>query len=256
MNTYRECVYIVFDELNLSSDDSRWEVEHIIYLLNKYRAILTKQRYGGPKKDVPLEYYQILDLGQPKLPYTSSNERKVFSFEQEIPSILNLHGMLLETSLSYRTEPIAQDCIVCGVPIVFYDQRTDYIENIDVAIVNPDRFKYLGHNKWLAKMAYATIGYNHKLYLSSSRNFLSNKWFQLQAIFENPTDFVQSTEDKLDMYFPVEQALVQPIIDLVIKELSNILYLPGDRVNNSSDDQETSLQTYTPSKIKSNTTVE
>jgi hypothetical protein len=58
------------------------------------------------------------------------------------------------------------------------------------------------------------------------------------------------------MYFPVEQALVQPIIDLVIKELSNILYLPGDRVNNSSDDQETSLQTYTPSKIKSNTTVE
>ena len=89
MNTYRECVYMVFDELNLSSDDSRWEVEHIIYLLNKYRAILTKQRYGGPKKDVPLEYYQILDLGQPKLPYTSSNERKVFSFEQEIPSILN-----------------------------------------------------------------------------------------------------------------------------------------------------------------------
>lgn len=245
MQTYRECIYIVFDELKLSSDDSPWEVEHIIFLLNKYRAILTKQRYGGAKKDVPLEYYQIWELGQLELPTNNTDVRRTFSFEKPVPSILNLHGVLLETSVSYHTAPLEEN------------YTTGYVENnIDVNFINPDRFKYLGYNKWLTSQPYATIGYDHKLYISSTADFLKGKYFRIQGVFENPTDFQDTTDGKLDMDFPVEQALVQPIIDLIVKELGNVLYLPKDGENNSSDDLSIPIGNYRPPKTKSKTTVD
>lgn len=257
MQTYRECIYIVFDELKLSSDDSPWEVEHIIFLLNKYRAILTKQRYGGAKKDVPLEYYQIWELGQLDLPTNNTDVRRTFSFKKPVPPILNLHGVLLETSISYHTSPLEEHCIIDGTPIPIYTQSTDYVENnIDVNFINPDRFKYLGYNKWLSSQPYATIGYDHKLYISSTADFLNGKSFRIQGVFENPTDFQDTTDGKLDMYFPVEQALVQPIIDLIVKELGNVLYLPKDGENNSSDDLSISMGNYQPPKTKSKTTVD
>lgn len=256
MQTYRECVYMIFDELNLLSDDSRWEVEHIIYLLNKYRAILAKQRYGGAKKDVPLEYYQLYDLGTPELPGVLDNIRKTYKFKDEIPQILNLHGILLETSISYSTEPKYEDCIICGVPVPIYTESSLYEDNIDIAFINPDRFKYIGYNKWLQNIPYATLGYDHKIYISSTSNFLKGKNFRIQGIFEVPTDFVKTTEEKLDMYFPVEEAILQPIIDLIVKELSNIIYLPGDSENNSADDQSISMSKYVPPKTRANTNID
>lgn len=245
MQTYRECVYMVFDELKLDSDDSRIEVEHIIFLLNKYRAILAKQRYGGTKRDVPLEYYQIWELGHLDLPTNNTDVRRTFSFEKPVPPILNLHGVLLETSISYHTAPLEEN------------YTTGYVENnIDVNFINPDRFKYLGYNKWLSSQPYATIGYDHKLYISSTADFLNGKYFRIQGVFENPTDFQDTTDGKLDMYFPVEQALVQPIIDLIVKELGNVLYLPKDGENNSSDDLSIPMGNYQPPKTKSKTTVD
>ena len=257
MNTYRECVYIIFDELKLDSDDSRIEVEHIIFLLNKYRAILTKQRYGGTKRDVPLEYYQIWELGYLDLPTNNTDVRRTFSFKKPVPPILNLHGVLLETSISYHTSPLEEHCIIDGTPIPIYTQSSDYVENnIDVNFINPDRFKYLGYNKWLSSQPYATIGYDHKLYISSTADFLNGKYFRIQGVFENPTDFQDTTDGKLDMYFPVEQALVQPIIDLIVKELGNVLYLPKDGENNSSDDLSIPMGNYQPPKTRSKTTVD
>lgn len=240
METYRSCVYMVLDELKLDSDDSRIEVEHIIFLLNKYRAILTKQRYGKIKKDVPLEYYQIKELGKLSLSPNNTDVRRTFFFEDPIPSILNLHGILLETSISYSTQA-----------------EGDYtVNNIDINFISPDRFKYLGENKWLSSMPYATIGYDHRLYISSTVDFLKDKTFRIQAIFETPSDFENTTDGKLDMYFPIEHALLQPIIDLVVKELSNFLYLPKDDENNSADDLSISMSAYRPAKSRANTTIE
>lgn len=274
MQTYRECIYMIFDELNLSSDDSKWEVEHLIFLLNKYRAILTKQRYGGSKKDVPLEYYQLLDLGEVPRLGNPNDKRKTYCFNKEIPQILNLNGILLETSISYHVEPPIEDCIICGdeiplydtplvyksciicgVPIPVYNSWSRYEDNIDVAFINPDRFKYIGYNKWLTNIPYATLGYDHKIYISSTSNFLKGKYFRIQGVFEVPTDFVDTTEKKLSMYFPVEEALLQPIIDLTVKELQNILFLPNDTINNSADDQHISIEKYALPKRAANTTI-
>ena len=60
MNTLREMVYMVIDQLKNLSDDSYYTEEHIIYLLNKYRALLLKQRYSDVKRQVPESNYQTI----------------------------------------------------------------------------------------------------------------------------------------------------------------------------------------------------
>jgi hypothetical protein len=63
MNTYSQVCYLVLDELKLTSDDSLYNEEHVIYLLNKYRAFLLKQKYSNDiKKTIPESNYQTISF--------------------------------------------------------------------------------------------------------------------------------------------------------------------------------------------------
>jgi hypothetical protein len=42
MATYREITYLILDELKTNSDDSFFEREHVLFLMDKYRAFLLK----------------------------------------------------------------------------------------------------------------------------------------------------------------------------------------------------------------------
>jgi len=42
MSTFKEIVYLALEELKLTSDDSYYTEDHILFLLNKYRAFLLK----------------------------------------------------------------------------------------------------------------------------------------------------------------------------------------------------------------------
>ena len=53
MSTYKELTYMVLDELKLSSDDAQFTEDHVMFLLNKYRTFLLKQRYSDIKKQIP-----------------------------------------------------------------------------------------------------------------------------------------------------------------------------------------------------------
>ena len=52
MSTYREQVYLILDELKGISDDFSFTEEHIMYLLDKYRAFVLSQKYGDIKKEI------------------------------------------------------------------------------------------------------------------------------------------------------------------------------------------------------------
>ena len=55
MTTYREAIYMCLDLLKGMSDDFTYTEDHVAYLLDKFRALLLKQRYGNdPKKHVPI----------------------------------------------------------------------------------------------------------------------------------------------------------------------------------------------------------
>jgi hypothetical protein len=85
MTTYKELVYMVLDELKAKSDDFYYTEDHIIFLLEKYRAFLLKQKYRTPKSVVLNSNYSYI----------------------EIPAPLTLTSTVLETSFSCEALPIA-----------------------------------------------------------------------------------------------------------------------------------------------------
>jgi hypothetical protein len=62
MSLYKEVIYLISDELKLSSDDAFYTNDHLLYLIDKYRAFLLKQRYSDIKKQIPDNNYQTICL--------------------------------------------------------------------------------------------------------------------------------------------------------------------------------------------------
>ena len=69
--TWREIIYMCSDELKLSSDDSFYTNDHLIFLLVKYRSFLLKQRYSDIKKQIPDSDYQSICLDLIEVPAIS-----------------------------------------------------------------------------------------------------------------------------------------------------------------------------------------
>ena len=52
MATYRELIYSVLDRIKAISDDSIITEDHVIFTIDKVRAALLYQKYGGVKREV------------------------------------------------------------------------------------------------------------------------------------------------------------------------------------------------------------
>lgn len=212
MQTYRTLVYMVLDELKILSDDSLWENEHIIQMLNKYRALLFSQKYKGKKVEIPFSFYQRLNVsfGQ-QLAGTN-----VYKSTKKVPNIIDISGLWQYAFIS-----------ASGVAS----------ENLN--FVNPSKFKFSGLNKWLVNQAYITVDYNNYMYIKKSNPSIYNQ-LVFDVILDNPIDINDFNSlgiiDYLDIEFPCDEALIQPIIDLCLKELGIMNQQDRDTTNNASDD--------------------
>lgn len=218
MKTYRELVYLVLDEIKTSSDDAFYTEDHVISLLREYRALILKQRYGDIRKEIPSENYQTICLClEPK--------EGIAGFPCE--------GTYLKSTVKVpNTIPI-------GISKVY---PTDYFAG-EIALVNRDRFKYVGHDEWLQNIIYATIGPDNYLWFKSENpqyEYLDH--IRMTAVFNDPEEaYALECEDSnhcdiLDRDFPLEEALIPPVIELVVKELLGASYRPKDPENNATDD--------------------
>ena len=235
MTTYREAIYMCNDLLKGMSDDFTYTEEHIAYLLDKFRALLLKQRYGNdPKKHVPYSNYQTLeikfdDFHEDKSYYTSTTT---------IPYMLQL-----------------------GIPRVisegeYYDYTFDFISR--------ERLPFVGFNKYLRKIWYCAINEENKLCLkpSSTKVIVSENpplTIKLTGIFENPREvideisFGESDTDthEWDRNIPIEESLITTLIEMVVKEIAGSTYRPNDIQNNNIDDN-ADMATFIRSNMKSN----
>lgn len=224
--TLRQIIYMVLDELKSSSDDAYYTEEHITFLVGKFRTFLLKQRYGTDiKKSVPESNYQTICLPIEEVSLDEgicyTGPRLVSSVE--IPSMMKIG--------TRRLFPM------------------DDFTSIHFTIVSRDRFNFIGVNSWMKNFIYATKGPDSRLYLKSGNpQYLYLEKVRLNAVFE---DFEKASElecanldengeckikDILDREFPMEDALVSPLIELIVKELAPALYRPEDSVNNAKDD--------------------
>ena len=217
--TYKELVYLVLDELKLTSDDSLINENHVIFLLSKYRNFILKQRYSDIKKPIPESNYQTicLDLQVTDniegLPCAGSTLKSV----QQIPNLMKIGNQ--------KVYP------------------TDYFQG-EITLVSRERLRYVGHNKYLKNIIYCAIGPDKHLYFKSQNpNHLYLRKVRMTGIFDDVekaselqcSDNNESNCDILDREFPLESALVPTIIELIVKELSNTVYQPQDEENDAND---------------------
>lgn len=218
--TYRELVYACLDLLKLTSDDSSFNEEHIMFLLGKYRGMLLKQQYKDVKKEIPESNFQTLCLDLIPVPAITGEECEGGTYlrsEKKIPFLMNI-----------------------ATPRVYTE---DFYQG-DITYVSRERMKYVGYNRWLPNIIYASIGPDNYLYFKSfNPQYLYLEKARLTGIFEDPEkaaefecDKSEDSCDVLDMPFHLEEALIPQVVQLVVKELSRPEYLPEDSLNNAHDD--------------------
>ena len=222
MSTYKELVYMCLDELKLYSDDALYTEEHIMFLLGKYRTFLIKQRYSDVKKQIPESNYQTICLDLIKVPAISGEPCEGGSYlrsKEKIPFLMKI-----------------------GNPRVY---PIDYYQG-EITYVSRDRMRYVGYNKYLQNIIYASLGPDNYLYFKSfNPQFLYLEKIRMTGIFEDtlaaselqcPDENGNIVCDVLDREFPIENALIPPLIQLVVEELTKAEYKPEDKENNSDDD--------------------
>lgn len=220
MATYKELTYMVLDELKLISDDSHFQEEHVLFLLDKYRSFLLKQRYADIRKEIPESNYQTicLDLKQTNAidgePCTGEDYLKSI---QEVPHMMQVGKQKISS--------------------------TDYFQG-NFSYTNNERFKYVGKNKYLKNQIYGTIAPDSHLYMKSNNpQVYYLEKVKVTGIFEDASKAAElecdggtNACDVMDKDFPLEESLIPPMIELIVKELGGQKYQSEDTSNNANDD--------------------
>lgn len=231
MATYRELVSLVLDEVKINSDDSFITQEHAIFLLKKYRAYVLKQWEEKHNEQIDQSNAQVLCL------------------ELEQSNIFD--GMPCEGVLLKSTEKIPSVLTNSGAELYIENFFYTYIE-----FVPKERLRYVGHNKWLQNIIYASISPDNYLYLKSSNpQFIYLENAQLTAVFEDSEEAAEleceeGLCDILDWRFPLQEDLQPTVVQYCVKELLGVAYRPKDNFNNASDDL-SEIATYLRNNMKS-----
>lgn len=234
--TYREVTYLILDLLKQSSDDSYYTQEHILFLVSKIRSAILKQTYSNIKKEIPESNYQTICLDLIEVPAIAGEPCEGGSYlrsQQEIPSTLTIGNTQI-------------------YPVDYYQG--------EITFVSRERMRYVGHNKWLQNIIYASLGPDSHLYFKSSNpQYLYMEKAKMTGIFED-TDKAAELEcpseggevcDIMDKKFPLEEGLVASVIELTVKYLNGAAYKPKDSTNNAVDDL-SDIMTFIRRNMKSN----
>lgn len=234
--TYREIIYMCLDQLKVTSDDSYFTVEHILFLISKIRALILKQRYSDVRKEVPQSNYQTICLDLIQVPAIS--------------------GELCEGGTYLRSKQKVPSTMFIGANTVY---PVDFYQGTHITYISRERMRYVGNNRWLKNIIYVSKGPDDYLYFKSSNpQFLSLKEVRMTGIFEDPDKAAElecndtsESYDVLDRNFPLEEGLVSTVIELVVKYLSGAVYRGKDTENNASDDL-SDIASFIKRNMKSN----
>ena len=227
--TYRELVYMTLDALKIHSDDAKFTEDHVIFLLNKYRAYALHQKYSKTLEGVNNRNYQSINIECKTGDVTFLQDISggmILRSDKEIPSIINIS----------LPEVQVETTVVEGEG----ENTTTYKGNESIVFTTEDRIRYTGFNRFLKKVIYCCIDKNNIFILKCADNTRINSInkVQLSAIFSDPIsvfDFNESNSDILDEEFPLEDVLVPSVLELVLKDLTNGIYKPTDTTNDAQD---------------------
>jgi hypothetical protein len=219
---------MALDALKIHSDDSKFTEDHVIFLLNKYRAYALQQKYSKTLEGVNNRNYQSINIELKtdiKAFLQDISGGMILKSNKEIPSIINisLPEVQIETTVVEGEE-----------------NTVTYEGNESIVFTTEDRIRYTGFNRFLKKVIYCCIDKNNIFILKCADNTRIGKINKvyLSAIFSDPIsvfNFNASDLDILDEEFPLEESLTPAVLELVLKDLTNGIYKPSDSTNNAQD---------------------
>lgn len=222
MYTYNHVVYMVLDFMKVSSDDAYYTPDHVAFLLGKYRAYVLKSKYDKTGETPSDSNYQTMNL---KFEVTD----RIEGFEKS--------GKYL------RSIGSIPDSLDIGAPWLAGADLFD----ADLCMVSPTRFRYVGFNKWMRNISYATVC-GEKLYIKSCNpSIYLLEEGQYRDIFSDPLEAAALSGEydvdengelcnPMEVTFPLADDLLPLVMQYVVKDLSGGLYKPKDDENNADDD--------------------
>lgn len=219
MSTYRECVYMVLDQLKLSSDDAYFTQDHVVFLLDKVRAYILKKEYSNIKKSVAEGNYQVLCL--------------------DLMPVEAVPGLACETGMVLRSTKKIPKLLGVGLPLVYPES---FVSTTHISYVSMHELRTAGVNKWTRNFIRMAMGPEGYLWgKGGNPQFLYLRKIRFAAIFENPKDAYDLSCDGepcdiLDSDYPLEESFVNLAIQTVVQQLARPTLLPEDPANNANDD--------------------
>ena len=231
--TWREIVYMITDITKQLSDDSNFNEDHIIKLCSMYRNYILNQQYLSHKKTIAEMDYQTVQI--PLEPYNLD----ICPNELVLRSIKPISfTMTIGEKSIYPTD------------VIHYRSK--------IVFVPQNRFAYSG-SKYSRNIIYAMIGADNYLYLKSTNsNFKYLDSVTIKALFEDIDkmsllDAESCGCDIMDIRFPLEDAWVNTLINLVVNDLIRGINTLRDTDNDafdSSDQLAQAINRYTTNAFK------
>lgn len=235
MYTYNHVVYMVLDFLKISSDDAYYTPDHVLFLLNKYRAYVLKSKYEKSAETPSESNYQTMHIEfeeQDRIAGIGCSGKYLVS-TTKLPDSLDL------------VKPVFTGSDMFGG---------------DISFVSPQRFRYIGFDKWTKNITYATF-LSGKMYMKSCNPLAYYlREGTLYDIFVDPLEAAADSGEydvdengdlcnPMEVEFPLEDNLLPLVMQYVVKDLTGGIYKPKDDENNADDDL-SKLASFIKSYIK------
>ena len=224
MATFGEITYMVLDILKERADDAYYTEEHILFLARMFRNFLIERKYKNTRNSTWQEM---------------PDENK-----QEICLDLEADDLILGDCSGTWLKSVQKvpDTLGSSEPKIY--TVSDMLHSM-VTFIPSERMPYVGYNKWLKNIIYASKGADGHVYLNSQNpRFMYLKQVKMEAVFSNPEEAAKMACDAdgeggkcdiLSQKFPLEEALIPSCIEMIVQELLGSRYAPEDKDNDAKD---------------------
>lgn len=237
----KEIVYACMDLAKLISDDTIITEEHVMFLCKKFRSLLMKKEQEKEKNqtDSPSEF--------------EITQQICLDLEVVEP----MEGQPCNEQYYVRTTKPIPDIMEGTTPKVY---PKDYYMGINVCFIDRDRMRYVGTNKYLTNIVWASKAPDDHVYFTSNNpQFINLDKIRMTAVFD---DFEAAAElrcdddscpaacDIMDTEFPIQGHLVPSLVEMVVKQIVGAAYRPVAKTNDADDDL-SSIATFLRNNVKS-----
>lgn len=246
MSKYNELVFIVSDLAKTLSDDTIINENHILFLLNKYRTYLLKQKYDkAAPGEIPASNYQTICADLIEVPMMSGtcedsclcslDSSKYLRTKKKLPKLLDIGSVKVTNYNRFKNA---------------------------VSVISAERMEYVGYSSWLQNIIYGAVAPDYYMYFKSGNtSFLNMKRVYITGLFEDPIEAAEQSTcenescgcgndchcgdvctcgkepcEDLEKEFPLEDDLITQLLALVIKDVIGAAWRPMDSKNNAADE--------------------